>query len=235
MNLQQAYKFHGSRDTAMKFGDTLLYNSQAKQWEWLRDVGNNVIYFAGLGTNFSIRETAPVGVSEMANYALHNPVNGYYNFRTNRQAYILKRIPSRQTKQTCYPERNTSLFSPFWKKLPRSIRSELVSIFTLTPENDPFIFYMALLNANEGYASFNQALDEVVSNSMLSYAISRTFAVSMSFMEDAYNIMYLDNEVGLIDLASKKIHLTSNVVHQELSDLFRDTNVKWQLVPAAAA
>lgn len=229
MNLLQAYKFHGARDTTMKFGDTLVFNMKDKSWDWLRETSNNAAYFNYLHPDGPRWTDKVIPATDLGNYSLISPQNRYYNFKTNRQAYLLARLPVRGTKQTCSPERNTRIFSPFWDKLPRSIRSELVPIVKYSVNNDAFMFYRFVLSGAEPHLNFTQALDEVVANDRFSCSISDKFAVSMSFTEDAYNIMYFDNEIGLIDLANKKVRLLNNVVAQELSDLFRDTGVKWQL------
>jgi len=228
MNLLQAYKFHGARDINMKFGDTLVYHTLQKTWDWFREAGSGGAYFNYIRSSSSWdSKTTPL--SELANYAVISPQNKYYNFKRNRQAYLLARLPVRGTKQTCSPERNTRMFSPFWDKLPRSIRTELVPIVPYSTSRDAFMFYTYVLSGAEPHLNFVQALEEVVSNDRFSCSISDKFAVSMSFTEDAYNILYFDNEIGLIDLAQKKVRLLNNVVAQELSDLFSNTNVKWSL------
>lgn len=228
MNMLQAYKFHGGRDLNMKFGDTLVYNTTQKSWDWFRDVGSSGAYFNYIrGADYWDSRT--IGLADLSHYAVISPQNRYYNFKRNRQAYLLTRLPIRGTKQTCSPERNTILFSPFWNKLPRSIRTELVPIVPYSVGRDSFMLYTYVLSGAEPHLNFTQALEEVVSNDRFSCAISDKFAVSMSFTEDAYNILYFDNEIGLIDLSKKKVRLLNNVVAQELSDLFRNTNVKWSL------
>lgn len=227
--LEDAYKLHG-QDTHGRYSNGLVYSSLTKQWEYLTEIGPRYAAFSFLNANGRFDSHSELK-SMYKHYLVIHPHTGYYNHPTHKMGYLFTRWPIRGIKKTSTIGRNCSFTAPFWEKLPKSIRGELQAIkYGDDDDDDSVSRALKLLNGGIGYYHFNRAVEALVDGQLFSCAFSRIFSLSPSFYTDGYCVMYLDNEVGMLNLENATIKMHQKIIGQELADQLRKENSKWQVV-----
>ena len=219
--LADALKLHGN-DLNAKYSNTILYNVMEKQWCWVREVGGR--YCTYYKYNHPEINEFSVPALNYKNFLLTHPRSGYYNNNLAKQAFIFQRFPIRGQKKGTEPDKNCSLFSPFWNKLPNGIKAELIPIIDF---GEGYTKYLYTFNQTDAYYHFNAALEKVLTGEYLSCAFSNVFAIAPSFYTDDYCCLYLDNEIGRLDIPNQRITLHQKEVKQELLDLFKRASIRW--------